>query len=165
MAATRGTRPLPLDPLPSSLCSGFKDRVFLTNVNPSLFRTSEERKSPWRETGSGNPCPTLGPSLCSTPVCRRRQPHDESGHVGNQSTHIRLIHRRQRSRPGLIPSPRNHNHVKHQFQLQPLTGPTISGWTSVRLENTRRTKVRPTILSIAHHHTKTAPGRNGGPHG
>lgn len=31
--ATRGTRPLPLDPLPSSLCSVFEDGVLVSYLN------------------------------------------------------------------------------------------------------------------------------------
>ena len=53
---TRGTRPLPLDPLPSSLCSVVENCILVTyTITHHHCLESEERKSPWRDNGSGNP--------------------------------------------------------------------------------------------------------------
>jgi hypothetical protein len=71
--ATRGTRPLPLDPLPSSLCSWAEiDVLRVGNLKPC--RDMEERKSPWRENGSGNPCPTLEAELARRPYVDEGSP-------------------------------------------------------------------------------------------
>ena len=73
--ATRGTRPLPLDPLPSSLCSVVEDRMFVTlTLTHNHFKSTEERKSPWRENGSGNPCPTLEAELARRPFVDEGSP-------------------------------------------------------------------------------------------
>jgi hypothetical protein len=60
----------------------------------------------WTRTRFGESLSPPCGRACSMPGARRRQPRDESGHVGNQSTNIRLITVVHAPRPGLLRSPR-----------------------------------------------------------
>jgi hypothetical protein len=82
-------------PGPSTLFSVFRRgavRRFYGERSCDLKK--QERRIPGVATVRGILAGTIAAELARRPKVDLRQPRDESCHVGNQSTHISLIHRR-----------------------------------------------------------------------